>query len=124
MEYDSAIALAQRLIAKKGQKVTWKQVKNTADPSEPWKQTPTADVSKTVSICFVAVSDNQWRKLLAYLKGTEVPTGRLAGIMGAVNFTPNLKDVVVRSGKELRIESIDVLSPNGQVILYTIEFIE
>ena len=62
------------------------------------------------------------RETIAYLRGTEVPTGSVMGLMGAVNFEPSLKDVVIRDGKELRLENIDVLSPNGKTILYTVVF--
>lgn len=62
------------------------------------------------------------RETIAYLRGTEVQNGSVMGYMGAVNFEPSLKDVVIRDGKELRLENIDVLSPNGQTILYTVVF--
>lgn len=122
MRFDNAIALATRLIAKNGQKVTWKQVKATSDVSEPWKQSATVNVNKTVSICFVPAKDNEWRKLLAYLKGTEVPMGRLAGLMAPVNFEIGLQDIVVRSGVDLRIVNIDTLQPNEQKVLHIVEF--
>lgn len=122
MRFDNAIALAKRMIVKNGQVVTWKQVKDTANDAEPWNPTEAVDVSKKVSICFIPPRDNEWRKLLAYLKGSEVPSGRLAGLMAPQTFEPNLKDIVVRNGVELRIASIDKLAPNEQTVLYTIEF--
>lgn len=121
MRFDNAIALCTRLIAKNGQKVTWKQVKSTS-AAEPWKQGAVTEISKSVIICFVPAKDNEWRKLLAYLKGTEVPTGRLAGLMAPVNFELALTDVVVRNGITLRIANIDTLQPNEQKVLHMIEF--
>lgn len=123
-QFDRQIATAKRLIAKYGQTVTWRSVVDGANASEPWKPPEAADVDHEVNICFVPVRDNEWRKLLTYLKGSEVPGGYLAGIMGQVDFTPSLKDVVIRDGVTLRIASIDVLSPNGQKILYSVEFEE
>lgn len=73
-------------------------------------------------ICFVPVRDKETRKLFAYLTGTEVKLGSLAGLMGNVSFSPDSKDVVIRDGVELRIENLDLLSPNGQKILWTVEF--
>lgn len=123
-QYDRQIATAIRLIAKYGQAVTWRSANETENALEPWKATAGTPTDTEVSICFVPAKDNEWRKLFYYLKGTEVPAGKLAGLMGQVSFTPSLKDVVIRDGKTLRIANIDLLSPNGQKILYTLEFDE
>ena len=122
--FDRAIATAQRVIAKYGQAVIWRKVNDAANTAEPWKPIESPDVDHDVNICFVPIVDAQWRKLLQYLKDTEVPAGKLCGLMGAVDFEPKLKDVVVRDGVTLRISSIDLLSPNGQKVLYTVEFEE
>lgn len=124
-QFDRQIATAQRLIAKYGQAVTWQTVNEgaPANPAQPWKSSAAADTPNDATICFVPVRDNDWRKLLAYLKGTEVPSGRLAGLMaGNVSFEPKLKDVVVRDGVTLNVTNIDLISPNGQKILYILEF--
>jgi len=124
-QFDRQIATALRLIAKYGQSIIWNSIIDGAsvDPLKPWKPTDAASTPHPdIKICFVPTNDTQWRKLLAYLKGTEVPTGKLAGLMGQVPFEPTLKDVVDRDGVILRIASLDLLSPNGQKILYTIEF--
>lgn len=123
--FDRQIATAQRLIAKYGQDVTWQTVVDgaPADAAKPWKPAEATDTQTTTKVCFVAVRDNDWRKLLAYLKGTEVPVGRLAGLMaGNVSFTPKLKDIVIRDGVTLNVTNIDLVSPNGQKILYILEF--
>lgn len=124
-QFDRQIATAVRLIEKYGQAVTWTTVNDGAPPdaAKPWKPAEAADTPNEATICFVPVRDNDWRKLLAYLKGTEVPTGKLAGLMaGNVSFTPKLKDVVVRDGVTLNVTNIDLISPNGQKILYILEF--
>jgi len=125
-QYDRAIATAQRLIAKYGQVVVWNSKLNGApgNANEPWKPTDTAPIPHTVSICFVPVRDRETRKFLQFLKGSEVQVGALAGLMGAVDFDPNASDAVIRDGAELAIANIDLLSPNGQKVLYTIEFKE
>lgn len=123
--FDRQIATAQRLIAKYGQAVIWQTVNQgaPADPLKPWESSASPDTPNNTKICFVPVRDNDWRKLLAYLKGTEVPTGKLAGLMaGNVSFEPKLKDTVLRDGVTLNVTNIDLISPNDQKILYILEF--
>ena len=123
--FDRQIASAEKQIAKNGQSVVWRQVnKGTpADPDKPWKPSVASDTDKSVVICFLPVNRvNQ--QLFAYLRGTnDIPQGNVMGLMkGNVDFTPKPKDVVVRDGETYRIKSIEPLSPNGQKLLYTIEF--
>lgn len=121
--FDRQIATALRLIAKNGQVVTWQSVENAAsvDPDQPWKPSGTTTTERTATICFLPIN-REGRETIAYLKGSGVATGSVYGLMGNVNFTPTAKDVVLRDGVEMRIENVDLLSPNGQKILYTIEF--
>lgn len=120
-EYDTSIAMAQRLIAKKGKIVTWRQlVESTADPSKPWTRTQ-SQVDTQVSIVFLTL-DTQLYKTLLYLTGTEVRTGSFYGLMGSVGITPSLKDVVIDGSREITIKNIDTLEPNGTVVLHTVEF--
>ena len=120
--FDRQIATALRLIEKNGQKVVWRSLAASNNSDEPWNSGTETPTEHDAFICFVPVRDKDTRKLFAYLTGTEVQIGSLAGIMGNVAFEPNAKDVVVRDGVELRIDSIDLLSPNGQKILWTMEF--
>jgi len=122
-QFDRQIETAKRLIAKNGQTVTWRKAGvDTPDTSKPWL--PAADTPTdydNVVICFLPPG-RVGQELIRYLKGTEVTTGSVQGLMSAVSFEPAANDVVIRDGKTLRIKSIDPLSPNGQIILYTIEF--
>lgn len=122
-EFDRQIATAQRLIRQKGQAVKWRVITNGApsDPLKPWKPTQSPTVDYAVSICFLPINKETQRTLMLQAK-SEVPTSNLMGLMGAVPFAPDMKDVVLRDGKELRIEAIDTLAPNGQPILYTVYF--
>ncbi len=121
--YDRQIATALRLIKAKGQVVTWRKLDDgaPADSSKPWKPSAATPDDNTVSIVFLPPTKEN-KQLIRYLKGTEVPTGSLDGLMHAVSFEPAAKDIVIRDGKELVIKSIDPLSPNGEVILYFLEF--
>lgn len=122
--FDRQVQTAKRLIAKNGQLVKWRIVRDAspANPAQPWKPTnPATPVEEDVTICFLTV-DKDTYETASYMAGGEVPMGAVMGLMGAVNFEPSLKDVVIRDGKEFRLENIDVLSPNGQTILYTVVF--
>jgi hypothetical protein len=121
--FDRAIQTALRLIKKNGQDVTWRQVSDgaPADPNKPWNPGTSVNTDRTVRICFLPV-DRQTMETFNFVKGTDVPKGSVMGLMGNVPFDPNIKDVVLRNGEELRIASLDVLSPNGQKVLYTVIF--
>lgn len=122
-QFDRAINTAQRLIAKNGEKVKWRVIEDVTptDPNKPWEPGPALPEDKDVTICFLPV-DRQTQETFNFIKGTEVPKGSVMGLMGNVPFAPNLKDVVIRNGVELRLAYIDVLSPNGQKVLYTMVF--
>jgi hypothetical protein len=120
-QFDAQIALAQQAIKDNGQAVIWRQLNRTADVGEPWK-VASGNVDYSPFICFFPVN-KQTRETLHYIAGSnELKDGSVIGLMGAVNFVPSLADVVIRDGKQLNIASIEVLAPNGQAILYTIEF--
>jgi hypothetical protein len=122
--FDRAIALSTKLIAKNGQAVTWRVIKDGAplDPLQPWKPTEqAATVEHPVVIAFLPLSGDM-RKTITRLRGTEVPINAVMGLMASVDFNPVAKDVVIRDGQEWRIEHIDTLAPNGQKVLHTVVF--
>ena len=124
-QYDRQIKTAIRLIKRYGQLVTWRQLfyPLTPDPNKPYKVVPVPPVDKEVHIAFFTV--DRWnQRTLFYKKDTEIPIGTLIGYMAAPTFTPepNLKHIVLRGEEQLSIRNFDILSPNEQNILYTIEF--
>lgn len=120
--FDRQIAVALRLIAKNGEPITWRtQTDPVVDPATPWSPQPSIVVDNTATICFLPV-ERVSMESFSHMLRTEVPKGLVLGYMGQVAFEPNIKDVVLRHGKELRVMNIDVLSPNGQFILYTVIF--
>ena len=122
--FDRQVQTAKKLIAKNGQLVKWRVIRDAApvDTAQPWKPTnPATPVEHDVTICFLTV-DKDTYETLSYMAGGEVPMGAVMGLMGAVNFELSLKDVVIRDGKELRLVNIEELNPNGQTILYTMVF--
>jgi hypothetical protein len=120
--YDRQIAMAFKLIAKKGQtsNVVWQQTGSlVSDGTKPWIKTKGTVTEFPVSIAFLPASS-----LLAKLfAGSNIAKGGSRGLMGAVTgFVPNVADVVVRNGSAIGIESLDPLQVNEQVILWKIEF--
>lgn len=123
-QFDRAIATAKRLIEKNGQVVTWRKTEDGTAPdgSKPWKPGTTVVTDYPVSIVFLPESRVGY-EFLAMLANTEVPKGKLTGLMAAPSgFVPTLKDVVVRGSETLGLRSLDPLAPNGDVIIYTIGF--
>lgn len=122
--YDRQIQSAKKQIAKKGQAVIWRIVEN-GNPSnalEPWKPTqPSSQVEHAVQICFLPL-DKETKKWLVRSRDVETSTSYELGLMPSVGFEPSLKDTVLRSGVELRIESLEKIAPNGEAILYKIVF--
>jgi len=122
--YDRQIATALRMIREKGELCVWaSSTQAEANDSEPWNGTPSESVPyEDTPIVFFPLNQ-QWSELIRYLRGTEVQSGSLYGIMPQVEFSPQLTDSVTRSdGSVLRPLAIDPLSPNGEIILYTIRF--
>lgn len=121
--YDRAIATAQRIIAQKGQAVTWESRENgdPVDADKPWRSGATEKTDHTVNIVFLPYNRQNY-EFLRMIAGTEIPAGKMYGLMGAVDFSPALKDTVLRGSERLGVTAIDVLAPNGDPILYTIGF--
>jgi len=120
--FDRQIDTALRLIKKNGQIVTWRQTTVTVvDANMPWLQVPGTVTDYSPHICFLPI-DKEGQEYLASLGNTEAVIGSYYGLMGTVSFTPAIGDIVIRDGVSLEIKSIDLLSPNGQKILYTIVF--
>lgn len=122
-QFDRQIATAKRLIAKNGQAVTWRRTTDAApaDSAKPWKPGTSTVIDTPVTIIFLP-EDRRDFEFLRLLGATEVPKGKLVGLMAAVGFTPTIKDTVIRAGVSLGIDAIDPLAPNGQIILYTVRF--
>jgi hypothetical protein len=115
--FDRQIAQAARLIAAKGELCQWQSAAPVITaPDKPWIPTTQAPTLYSVRILFTANGNNSLFKLLS---GSSVAAGKKTGLMASVSFLPDPKDVVIRSdGTKLAFESVDALSPNGEVILW------
>ncbi len=122
-KFDRQIATALKLIEENGQLIKWRIINDpvASDPTTPWILDEAVTEDKDAYICFLPV-DRWTMQSLGFMPGTVIPAGLEMGLMGSQEFNPDLKDVVIRDGKELRIDTINILSPNGQPILYTMIF--
>lgn len=117
--YLRQIETAKRLIKAKGQKVVWRQTVITEN-DKSWRPKESVIVNHDVDIVFLPRDRVDTQAIRA--NSDSVIIGNVYGLMGAVDFEPNAKDIVIRDGKECRIFAIDVLAPDGTPILYTIDF--
>jgi len=119
--FDRQIATAQRLIKKNGVAVKWRKFVKTEVPGKPWEFTQ-VPVDYDVVVCFLTMTKALY-ETLAFIPNTDVAIGSTMGLMGQVEFDIEGTDVVIDyDGKELAIETVQTLAPNGQKILHTVVF--
>jgi len=120
--YDRQIATAKRLIAKYGQTVTISQTPVTiADVNKPWEVTLGVPVITNIKMVFFSPKLVN-KEFLRYIVGTELKSGNVQGLMAADSVIPKATNIITRNNIQMKIKSIDILAPNEQTILYTIEF--
>lgn len=121
-EYDSARALAERLIDKKGRPLTLRKVTDTVDTPDadprPW--VPAASQVAEVSLTVRGVVLDAKR---TFFDGSLIKiVDKLAYIAvkdtGAADITINKKDVITDGAREYRIEELELLAPGSQDVLY------
>jgi len=115
-EYDSAIALAKRLIDKKGRTVTLMLSENAAsDEEKPWEVDEVQRRRVDVKAVVVPIESK-------YVDGTTVlVTDKQMFIAAADTTFPITPQAKVRDkGYDLQIVSVDKLEPGDQTVLYTV----
>ncbi len=120
--YDKQMALAVRMISTKGQTVTWrKQTAEPIDDNKPWELNTSVDTDYSPSIVFLPIDliNHEFRR---FMKDSNLIAGNEGGLMAAVDFTPEVGDMVIRGSEVLKVKNFYRLSPNGEIILYIIEF--
>lgn len=119
--YERQIAMAKRLIAKKGQLVTWSKNVTVQDTTKPWKTTAGVPVTFAVSMVFLTPKGSL-NELVHLLAGSSVSQGAPNALMAAVPFTPEIGDSVLTSLDTFVIKAFDIVAPNGDPILYKLKF--
>lgn len=116
--FDSAIALAKKLIKKNGQAVTLRGFTAGAapDPAKPWKPGGNVAADQTIEAVFL---DYEQR----YIDGQTIRMGDQRVFMPAEGLTapPEVDGQVLRSAEVWKIVAVKPLNPNGQAIMYELQ---
>lgn len=123
--YDTQIASAKRMINAKGEACIWRSI--TASGGTIAKPVTTVPIDHPVRMAFVPIHRESLATSLAKIAGTDIGSGGIKGLMGQVDFSPQLGDCVIRTnGDILYIEpdnGIEAIDPNSEgVILYIVRF--
>lgn len=123
--FTDEIAMATEMIQENGELCQWVSNSNvTPNSAQPWKTAAPNSPPTPVQVRIVFVSPgNKLSALVHLLQGTSVPEGGPSGLMAQVPFQPEIDDAVVRSsGEKLTIKDFNEVSPNGEVVLYKLDF--
>lgn len=118
--YQRQIDSAKRLIKTKGQLVLWRRFIDVPT-STKWKPEPPTTEDHNVYITFFPIM-SAMKEFLRYIKDSDIPVGTIQGYMAAQTFEPTLRDIVIAGSDVYKVKGIQKLAPNGDTILYIIEF--
>lgn len=120
-EYDSAIALAKRLLKKKGQPVTLRSLTAAPapDPSKPWYPGANAPTDWTVDAVFLGYEQK-------YIDGEQVQMGDQQVYMPAFDTSgaailPEEEGLVIRGAETWKIVALKPLNPAGDPVMYELQ---
>ena len=120
-EYDSAIALAKRLIAKKGTQVTLRTFAAGAlpDANEPWRAGTNTPTNQTVVAVFLDYEQK-------YVDGTTIRMGDQRVFMPATDtlgaaITPEVDGLVIRGSETWKIVKPKPLNPGDQMVMFELQ---
>jgi len=116
--FDSAIALAKRLITKNGQLVTLRSftVSPGTNPDQPWRPGEPVPVDQSIEAVFLDYEQK-------YIDGETILTGDQRVFIPAEGLTspPEQNGQVLRGAEVWQIIAIRPLNPNGQAIMYELQ---
>lgn len=116
--YDSAIALAKRLITKKGAAISLRRYTDgtPADPAKPWQPGARTHVDYPTHGAFLEYQKND-------IDGTEVKAGDQQVYVAASDLAvaPAGSDVILRGSEVWTIKNISELKPADDPVLYVFQ---
>lgn len=118
--YQRQIDSAKRMIKSKGKLVLWRVYIDSPSATK-WKPEAPTTQDHNVYITFFPIM-NAMKEFLRYMKDSDVPVGSIQGYMAAQDFEPSLRDIVISGSDIYNVKAIHKIAPNGDTILYIIEF--
>lgn len=127
--FDSAIALAKRLIDKNGQDADLRTfvAGPPPDANKPWEPGVNVPSDQTVRAVFLPLGKPGTRLVEnVYADGTLVREGDLFVLIASTDKSGNPVDVdiggiIYRSSEPWKIQASSPLSPNGQLIMFSLQ---
>lgn len=125
-QYDRLRNTATRLITKFGEKVRYINVQD-GEPidGKDWEVSAPVKTEHILPIVFLP-NKSSIEQLFQMMQNGNVQTGNEVAYVPTVNFTPSLKDIIIRSdGVERRLKAISPIQPNGDaVVMYQMDIQE
>ena len=121
--YDRQVATAERMIRTKGKPVQIVRPSATvSDPNQPWNQTPGAPVLDDAYGVFLNFNQKDMETLGKMPDASEIQSSDRKVLMAAASLiaSPTRADKLRDETGDWSIEYVQVLSPNGENILYTL----
>lgn len=119
--YDRMKDAANRLIEKYGKQTYLRQIRDAAplNSDQPWIPGGNiTSVDRPVTIAFLPdKKENRYSQQLGISRMNQtdhMPEGYIVGYMGPVDFTPNLKDLILKDGRYLTIDRLEEVRPNDE----------
>lgn len=115
---DSMIEVAVSMLDEFGQTAIFRSKANPISTNGmDWRPTNQDPNDITVKMAFLP-RRRQTQETQYIINGSDLPTGMTTVLVAPMSVLPTTKDVIIRDGIELRIESINTINVNGQIILH------
>ena len=120
--YDRQIATAERLIREKGKAVQVVRQTTVTDPAKPWEPGVPTEVLDDAYGVFLNFNQADMETMAKMSGASEVQTSDRKVLLAAaaVSGAPTTNDKLRDADGDWSIEWVQVLSPNGENILYTL----
>lgn len=120
-EYDSAVALAQRLIAKKGAAAILRASAKAPppDPSKPWKPGARSDVDQNIKAVFLDYKQS-------VIDGSRIKQGDQRVLVASTDdlgnpVAPTTNHRIIRGSEDWQVMDVATTKPGDQVVYFELQ---